>query len=887
MEINLNKKAVFSVIFVLVLIPLVFAGFSLGTADESVTEAYGPGANLRGWINISFTDEPSNSLIESSFDGSVNGSITLKELLDANPSYDYSCVPSDCKTNYDSSNAEATKNINMGNGDSELIGLRLNGVIQSVDSARFEIESNAGPSDESQIKIDLMNNGEIDVINNKSSGEVSKVNYGCFDFSKGSEEFNLGSGDVYCQRINLTQSPGFSLGSWVKQVSGSSTLYMSLHNINGAEQETCSLPEVNSSSGQEYSCDINYLVFEPEEHFVCIYTEGTGSYRIKGYSASGQNACGFYGTPVKQETAAYRLFASGKQFDSFGTLTVSDNLPRGFETLSDKIWTYLSERYGLEGKSINCSDGCIVPINLTSFTTQNVTLKNLELTYTTTSGSTTKSEFYDISGSAAIIDSNYQRIFLDNTGLRVPAEIDEYLFRLSLGGKEILSKNMEVKDAPIIESLTPKSTAAGFPTKFTAKVSLPENSSVVNYAWNFGDNGTEETALNEVIHIYPEIGNYTLGVTSTDANGFISSKTFEITVDSPKNLINETLEKMGKNLEKVETYLDSQSSFHRTGIKSVLDLENQSAQIENLKQRFAAATGESDYMDMVGDVLNLNIPKNVFITKTSPSFTFFPESDFVDPEVISVIGGGDYNSRRESSYQNAVISWQQENIDLELTFNEFSGEYGSEIEEIVSTFEFSATEKKDITYDYYLIVPRLKGIEFQGSVEEEGSYFYINLKETPKVSFYTTEDVDFLDIPAFVSPSINRLNLERTPIIAPEGNSRTLIFVLSIVFLVVIAIISYIVLQQWYKKKYEKYLFPNRNDLYNIVNYVNASKKKGLKNPEIRSNLKKAKWDSEQINYVMKKYEGERTGMAELPLTNLIEKVSEKKKENSDKSKKQ
>ena len=57
-----------------------------------------------------------------------------------------------------------------------------------------------------------------------------------------------------------------------------------------------------------------------------------------------------------------------------------------------------------------------------------------------------------------------------------------------------------------------------------------------------------------------------------------------------------------------------------------------------------------------------------------------------------------------------------------------------------------------------------------------------------------------------------------------------------------------------------------------MVNYVHNSKKKGMKNKEMEENLKKAKWSSEQVTYVMKKYAGERTGMFEIPIFNLFRK---------------
>ena len=84
-------------------------------------------------------------------------------------------------------------------------------------------------------------------------------------------------------------------------------------------------------------------------------------------------------------------------------------------------------------------------------------------------------------------------------------------------------------------------------------------------------------------------------------------------------------------------------------------------------------------------------------------------------------------------------------------------------------------------------------------------------------------------------------------------------------------------MQVWYRKKYETYLFKNKNDLFNIMHYVNSSKKKGLSESEIEKSLRKSKWGNEQVNYAMKKYSGKRTGMVEIPIDKLIKKISLKK----------
>ncbi|MEX0920912.1 MAG: PKD domain-containing protein [Candidatus Pacearchaeota archaeon] len=880
------KRSVMLVAIVLglLLIPMTIAEFSVGELNSSLTKTYGPESQIKGWINISFNDETINSQISASFDDDlIDETITLEDILSTNPNYDYSCDPLDCENRYESSNGEMTKIIGMDGigGEEKLVGFKLEGTILSVDSTEFEIESTAGPSCESQLFVDILNDKNVNILNDKvhPSDSCSLKNYGCFDSSENKRNFNMeSSGSIYCQRIELTQSPGFKLGAWIKHISGSSEIHMDLYDLNVNKKGSCSLGSVTSSSGQEYSCDIEYSVFEPEDHYVCIYrsSEGDGKYEIR---ADTQNSCGFFGSPIKEETTAYQIFAQGKQFDSFGTVFVSDQLPNEDpELLSDKIENYLKNRYGSQGNKIVCpAEGCIVPMKLSSNMTQQIKLKNLNLDYTIEGGETKTNRFYDLSESPVLISSEFGRIFLDNSGIKTPSELGDYEFSLFLGGEEILSDTIEILDVPIFESLDPTSTAAGFPTIFKVKVNIPENVSITNYNWNFGDNESEVTFNDEAIHLYSEIGNYTLEISVEDTRGFSSSSEFEIIVESPKNLINSTLIKMRKNLESVEKDIEEQSAFDKRSLEAVLNLDNQSSKISNLEQRFNSATNDSEYFPLVEEILELKIPENIFLTKTADSFPFIFEEEFIEMGVVEAVGGGDYNSRRKSDYINAVISWNHENIDSTLDFREFSAEYEPGIEPLVNIFEFKITEKKDITYDYYLFVPKLEDITFEGNVNEQGSYFYVNLKDNPSPKFYTTENVDFSSLDSFISPSINNLKVESSLLPSPEDNSRTLIFGLSLVLLMILALVSYIILQQWYKKKYEKHLFPNRNDLYNMVNYVNISKKKGLENREIRKNLKKSDWNPEQINYVMKKYEGKRTGMVEFPLPKFVKNKDESK----------
>ena len=81
---------------------------------------------------------------------------------------------------------------------------------------------------------------------------------------------------------------------------------------------------------------------------------------------------------------------------------------------------------------------------------------------------------------------------------------------------------------------------------------------------------------------------------------------------------------------------------------------------------------------------------------------------------------------------------------------------------------------------------------------------------------------------------------------------------------------------RWYKNNYENYLFKNKNNLYNLLAYIDRSKKEGKSDSEIYRNLKKAGWDSEQANYSMKKYANKKTGMFKFPLLKIFSGVKKK-----------
>ncbi len=852
----------------------ILASFNIGTPDYFIEDVYGPEFSIKGWVNISFDDEPLDSIFEDSF----GNNITLGNALSKNPSYSYTCSPTDCENAYSASNAQSSKTLNLKTGEEKLLGLKFTGDVESVDSVSFDVSSDAGAAcGESQLKIDILNDGEIEVINNKSLENVCEntKTYGCFDTEKETTEPILKS-EPFCEKINLSSAPGVVVGAWIKNNSGSGAITAELFNSFGENKGECNL-QTSSSTGEEVSCGIDYQIISEEEYFVCVYSNSQeNNYRIQGYSTDPDH-CGGYrgvGNPVSAE---FRIFAKEKEFDSFGSRSVNNFLSDG-TSLAVEIQNYLENRFG---SSMNCgSEGCVVPIKIISNAPQSVTLNNLDLVYNEKNlGQIPENKFHDVTETSAEVTSSsgFQRVFLDNLGLTVPGEINTYDYTLSLSGQEVFSEKIEVKDAPIINSLNPVKTASSIPTKFKLKITSEIN--VSDYVWSFGDNSTNVTTLgNSTTHIYTSIGNYNLSVKVTNIEGLTSEKTFNVNVTLPIEFINTRLAELNSNLNSVRNSISDFETFHKQGIESVLNLDFTESELERLQKAYGDAENESDYVLIVSDLQKLDLPEAIIKSQEADNFVFFSKEDSIDLEVLKSIGGGTYDESRISDYKEAAVAWQQQNLITFISFDEFSQEKNDKIEPLLKFFTISVQEKTSIDYPYYLIIPKLANMEVSGAVKQTEEYYYKELFPNQEISFYTSENYDFINVPAFISPSINRLSVSGELIGEVEKESNLGWVILAFVILIVIALIIYVIMQEWYKRKYESKLFKDRNDLYNMVNYVNNAKEKGLSNDEIEENLKDAGWGGERIRYVMKKYAGKRTGMLEVPIDATIGLFSGKRK---------
>jgi PKD repeat protein len=860
--------------FSVLLIGFISCSFEFGNPHYFIEKTYSFGEPIKGWLNISFNNEPATSV----FEDSLGNSILLIDLLKNNSFFDYSCVPQSCDTNYAGTGAGSkTKNFFLNNKDSRLMGFNFHGyTLTNINNVRFVIESDAGEDCYNQLLIDFFDEGTIDLGNTKSSEESvcnPKIN-GCFNAAKPSGLGRLVS--PYCQRLTLPEAPGFKLGARIFG-QGENNLKMSIFDINGVEQVSCNLPmiSINSEEGMDISCSVDYLVTEKADYYVCIFPGGGDEedFFIRGYEDT-ENGCGFSGFPSGQdETSAYDLFAYPRTFDSVGVLNITNILPDG-NYLNEQIQSYLLSKYG----DLKCSSHpCIVPIRLISNKDQNIILRNLSIMYDSVGFSgQEETSFYDLSENPALVNAGLQRLYLDNGGFSLPDDPGEINYKLKLNGEELFSENLVVEQKPIIISnVAPKQTAFGFPTTFEVLFTSTEN--ITSYIWDFGNGATQVTDTNKVVYVYNSTGSFIFRVTLIDSSERNSSYAFNLVVREPKQEIEDNLAKKISNLKKLKEQIATFPAFEQELFNSYLNVSSFDDVISEVQMEYATADSQSDYNKIIS-LLNFEIPDYISLGRSANSVVFTSNKNEIDLEVLKEIAGGNYYNRDMENYIDSILLWDQQNIDVKFNFKEFFARYESLEKPFLRIFEFNMTRLNNSDTDAYFVIFTGKDLNFKenyGNKKKPG-YTYIKLDDTTKnIVFATSEDFDFVDLPAFISPGLDDLVVEQKVVSQEEEQriSKWSLFLLIISLLVLLGIASYIVLQVWYKKKYENYLFKNRNNLYNLITYINNSKKRGLDDDNIIKNLKKAKWNSEQINYVMRKYAGKRTGMIEIPIDKIVKKI--------------
>lgn len=404
------------------------------------------------------------------------------------------------------------------------------------------------------------------------------------------------------------------------------------------------------------------------------------------------------------------------------------------------------------------------------------------------------------------------------------------------------------------------------------------------YSYEFNDN-TDKTIdsefqileFNQANFSMPSnIGNFTYQLNFSGVQIF--KKTFEIT--SIGNSVKEEIDKKYAEFNASKTEIKKYDLSIQNILNKFLNITFIEDDLNKIEIQYESARSDEEYNQVLENLSSIKIPEQISENINTNPIIFYPNRELINLDVLKSIAGGDYDEN-EQGYIDAMYLWNENNLGTKLTFKEMLINYGLNEESTLKIFEFEF-DKTNLNSDAYFIIKDINDLKFEEGISpiEESGYSYINLNNiSDKIIFSTTENVDFLSVPAFISPSLNNLEPATVGPYSPPENlsSKWILFGVIAFLLLLVAIVIYVILQAWYRRKYENSLFKNRNNLYNIMTYIQSSKKRGMERDDIMKDLKKAGWTREQINYAIRKYEGKKIlGIIQRPFKKVLAETERK-----------
>ncbi len=878
------KGAKLFVIFIAVILvssSICIASFSYKNND--IEKTYSAGSKIRGTINISFTNEPADSILKSNF----NGTIELLDLLKENDfveGADYNCSFPGCEDSY--SAIGTASSISLSAGEPVYVGFKIPKAEDVAifipeenpeSSLKFSITSNAGVSCEKQILVDVLDKDEAFVGSNKNSGNVCGYEYtGCFNSGADTQMVDITT-NLYCENISLRPSPAYQIGAVVKNGSSTADLLMSLYSSEWESLGECILPE-HKENIESLGCIVNYTVATKGDYFVCINSDSNAEYQIKSEEKSPR--CGT-STGAEPYDIDFEIFARPIEFDAVGTLNVNSSVFSDLNVGEDLL--VYADNYIRDKYQRNCSKGCIIPFKITgisqaiSFSDGVQTLKytkdgkeNVPL-YAGNLQMLEKEKATITTAKPLSIDLSYADFIIPIT---TPNKTKLYLY---LNEKSILSSPITLNIIPSFAfEISPKTILFGTETDF--QVVTPYN--ITSSEWDFGD-GTTGTSTGKFIshryRQYDETG-YILTVSITRKDKVTATNKFDIAIGSLSVAANELLEEYKERVNEVAGQIDEYPEFVAGGLEEKINIDEKNTSLNSISRALGNASSNEEYLVLINEALLVNPPAEISIAEEG-TIPFSAGFENIDVGFIKQISESDLPESKDNDIMLAIGDWFNKNYDASTTYSILAATGDSGLKErILTKIKLTITKKAEADESannaYLIINYPAEGIRFAGNYSEKqvGSGVYLPISGSGTIEFVILDDVKVYDLGLYISPTISGLETFRQVEFVEKPGFNWGRFIFWMIIVLIIAFAIYIAMQEWYKRKYESHLFKNPNDLYNVINFIFNSRKNGLNDIEIAKKLKNAGWNGEQITYAFKKVDGKRTGMWEIPIFRFFEK---------------
>ena len=291
-------------------------------------------------------------------------------------------------------------------------------------------------------------------------------------------------------------------------------------------------------------------------------------------------------------------------------------------------------------------------------------------------------------------------------------------------------------------------------------------------------------------------------------------------------------------------------------------------------------------------LLESGVPSNLVVSQELPKGALFLDESQLNLEVLESLGAG--KSLEDENYNDLINTWLATSLDAFIEFKNYVVQYDGFKEDLFSYVTVTLEPNQNLGEVYFIVNGDPYKINFidesnTKSVGENAEVLILSdFFESKTIEFLYPGKIEMGNFPVYVAPEFKELGYSERPGICNFNkvcqkelgenykNCRNdckpvgLVF-LFLILLIFVFLFVYIVLQEWYKRRYESKLFPDKNQLFNLINFINNSLNQGLGKSKIFDSLKDLDWSDEQLKYAWNKFHGKRTGMWEIPLFKWVE----------------
>ncbi len=863
----MRKEAVFLTFLILSLIALTGSPATLTYHNSTLQMNYYAGDLISGSVMISLSNESANSMFKSNFEGNVSLIAWLKNNSFAE-GIDYNCSTKGCMEVYISKNK--VDYLDLAAGREETIGLRIVGKNIQIEDLNIKLRGNGSSACTSPLSADLTGKGDY-LIQSKEYTETSceQPDFGCFDEDAPSTPAQI-TERAYCEKITLPPLPAMEVGAKVAG-SGQADLKMEVYSEDRQYLGSCEVVNNSYQISGYAKCIVNYSSARTKDYFICILDEeDSGRYTIN--LETEEDNCGLNGLDAENYLSDYQIYAKPLKFktaDISVNQTTFDQLGAD-ETIAAYVQSYIDSTYG-----DSCTGGCFVPLELKSGVSQRINISEVFIEYSSDIGSFSYSDVYLLEKVSSKVNMGKQILKLSQAGFFIPANASSQKeFVLYLNNKEVFGVSGLNITPGFDFDIYPKEISIAQETE----IRIISSSNVSSSVWKFDNSSAESLNDYKIRKIFYNEGLYEIEVKAVNKSGAVSRRKFEIVVGNSQSSAELILNSSKWSIYKIRAQLTSFDPWIKAQIERRIRLNDSDSIIKDIEKELNESSPENS-SQIIKKLLSLNLPESVNVERSWQDTPLEIGSLNINAGYIEKLS----NKTVEDSeaFREEILKWMRDNYEGQINTDIFSvkNKKSAEANILFSAFAINISALNGSDAKSYLIIdyPLESFVFFQdyGQKEvvlEDGKGVAIPLEQFKNLRFLILEEVEPMDLKSYISatvdfirPSIGEIDEEvtqnpRKPI------AITLYFVMILAFFVV-----YIIAQEWYKRYYESSLFKNKDDLYNVLTFIHNSRMTGITDFQIKKKLEDSSWRGEQINFALRKIDGKRTGMFEIPLFKIFE----------------